>query len=56
MGSQKYNIKENKVTKIIIYIYIYFALKNKVFFCKVILMKMKIKGVIEDLKKILKNN
>ena len=26
------------------------ALKNRVFFCKVIVIKMKIKGVIEDLK------
>jgi len=37
---QKYSIKEKKVIKIIIYIYIYmkFALKNRVsFFCKVII-------------------
>ena len=31
---QKYNIKEKKVTKIIKYKYMKFALKNRVFFCK----------------------
>ena len=39
MEFQKYNIKEKKkkkVTKIIKYIYMKFALKNRVFFCKVI--------------------
>ena len=45
--------KKNKVTKIIKYIYMKFALKNRVslpFLCKVIVgYKMKIKGVIEDL-------
>jgi len=53
LDSQKYNIKEkNKVSKIIKYIYVKFALKNRVFFfCKVIVgYKMKIKGIVEGLK------
>ena len=65
MEFQKYNVEEkkkkskekknknkNKVTKIIKYIYMKFTLKSMVFFfCKVIVgYKMKIKGVIEDLK------
>ena len=56
MDFQKYNIKEEKkVTKIVKYIHPKFALKNRVslfFFCKVMVgyKKMKIKGVIEDLK------
>ena len=52
LDSQKHNIKEkNKVTKIIKNIYMKFAFKNRVFFCKVIVgYKMKIKGVVEDLK------
>ena len=54
MDFQKYNIKrrkKNKVTKII-KIYVYeVALKIRVFFYKVIeVIKMKIKGVIENLK------
>ena len=38
LDSQNYNIKKKKVTKIIKYIYIYmkFALKQGLFFCKVI--------------------
>ena len=50
MDSQKYNIKEkNKVTKIKKSIYIKFALKSRVFFCKVIGYRNE-KGVIEYLK------
>ena len=55
MDSQKYNIKEkNKVTKIKKSIYIKFALKSRVFFCKVIGYRNE-KGVIEDLKFFKKN-
>ena len=52
LDSQKHNIKEkNKVTKIIKYIY-EVCFKNRVFFFakEQQVIKMKIKGVIEDLK------
>ena len=51
MDFRKYSIKEKKVTKIIKYIYMKFALKNRVFFfCQVIVGYKNEKGVIEDLK------
>ena len=50
MDSQKYNIKgKNKVTKIIKYVYMKFALKNRVFFCKLII-GYKNEKIIEGLK------